>query len=677
MNIRKIFIAGSLGAAALAAQAFQISSLSPQGEVTRVRQVVVKFDDSAVNFGDPKALAPLSLSCSDAQATQGAGRWISDREWAFEFERDLPPGIACALQMRSGLKSTKGADLTGAASFKFNSGGPFVQNIRPFDGSRIDEEQFFTLELNGPATLASVQANLWCVVDGLGERVAVQLIDGPDRAALLKSQGLEQAAATAPLSIVTLACNRRLTPSAKVRLVYGKGVATPGAGSTPKGVANSIEKHFRFQVREPFAASFNCERESAQAACLPIRPMRLNFNAPVPRKLADGIRLKSDKDSFKPVPDPNDSDADTVVNSVTFQVMLPEQTKFTVELPRDFKDASGRTLRNADSFPLKVATGAMPPLAKFAAAPFGIVERFAERDGVALLPVTLRNVEAALQVRGLNAEPARAAVAAKVSDLQPTADADIIAWFTKVQRYDEYTVSRKRAAADVKGPLPKALEAGGKNEVQSRMLSLLQGQPGVKTLDLPKPVSNDPRPFEVVGIPLSPGFHVVEIASQRLGTSLLDTRHGDPRTMYVRTSALVTNMGVHFKLGRENALAWVTTLDKGLPVGNAKVRVSDCRGREVASATTNAQGIANLSGIEPQAPACHSEGNYHQAYFVSARAQQPASEDGKGSVEDMSFTWSDWHRGIEPWRFIVPTSREPLPDRRYHTINAASPARFT
>ena len=308
MNTRKILIAGSIAAVACATQAFQISSLSPQGEVARVRQVVAKFDESAVNFGDPKAPAPLSLSCSDAQATKGSGRWISDREWAFEFERDLPPGIACSLQLRSGIKSAKGADLTGASSYKFNSGGPFVQNILPSDGSRIDEEQFFTLQLNGPATVASVQAKVWCALDGLGERVAVRLIEGKDLAALLKAQGLEQAAAKAPLSIVTLACNRRLTPSAKVQLVYGKGVATPGAGDTPNGVTNSVEKRFNFQVREPFAASFNCERENAQSACLPIRPMSLNFNAPVPRKLAEGIRLKSDKDSFKPTFDQESSD---------------------------------------------------------------------------------------------------------------------------------------------------------------------------------------------------------------------------------------------------------------------------------------------------------------------------------------------------------------------------------
>ncbi|MBC7917895.1 MAG: alpha-2-macroglobulin, partial [Rhodoferax sp.] len=274
------FAACSLLMAASYAHALQIVSLSPQGEVARVRQVLAKFDDSAVHFGDPKAEAPLSLSCSDAQVTKGSGRWVNDRAWAFDFDNDLPPGVSCTLQVKPGFKSPKGAELTGVASYKFSSGGPFVQNVQPYQGQRIDEEQFFTLRLNGPATLASVQANVWCAVEGLGERVAVRLIDGADRAALLKAQGLEQQAARDPLSVVTLACNRRLTPAAKVQLVYGKGVATPAMGNNT-GVPNSVERRFDFRVREPFEANFTCERENAQSACLPIRPMQLTFNAPV------------------------------------------------------------------------------------------------------------------------------------------------------------------------------------------------------------------------------------------------------------------------------------------------------------------------------------------------------------------------------------------------------------
>ncbi len=655
--------------ASFTAHAIQIISLSPQGEVAQVRQIVAKFDDPAVTFGDPKAPAPLSLRCSDAQASKGSGRWVSERAWAFELESDLPPGVTCSLQATPGFQPPKGVALTGKTSFQFSTGGPFVKSIRPYSGQRIDEEQFFALQLSGDATLASVQANLWCAIDGLGERVAVRLIDGSPRTDLLKAYGWTEAAAQKPLSIVTAACNRRVNSAARVQLVFGKGIATPS------GVANTIEKRFSYQVREPFEASFTCERENAQSACLPIRPLRLSFNAPVTKKMLAGIRLQSGSESFKPVFDDaseGEQTEDNVVNGVSFGALLPEKTQFSVMLPKDFKDASGRSLRNADNFPLKVATAAMPPLAKFAASPFGIVERLAEPGGVALLPVTLRNVEAALKVQGLNTEePAHAsptpASAGKVSDFSPSSDADIIAWYQKVQRYDNPTVSRGTARQDVKTPLPKSVAQYDRNEVQTRMVSLLQGQPQVRTLDLPKPASQDPRPFEVVGIPLEPGFHVVEIASQLLGASLLDERHGANRTMVVRTSALVTNLGVHFKLGRENATAWVTTLDKGTPVANAQVQVSDCRGRPVAQAKTDASGIATLTGISPQAPSCRSYGLYNQAYFVSARAPQPTF-DGKAVVNDMAFTWSDWSRGIEPWRFNVPTSRDPVPDERAQTV---------
>ena len=127
-NSNKRFLAMALALSAFGAQALQITSLSPQNEVARVRQVVAKFDESAVNFGDPKAPAPLSLSCSDAQATQGNGRWTSDHEWLFEFANDLPPGVSCALQVRAGFKSPKGMELAAGPGWKFSTGGPFVRS---------------------------------------------------------------------------------------------------------------------------------------------------------------------------------------------------------------------------------------------------------------------------------------------------------------------------------------------------------------------------------------------------------------------------------------------------------------------------------------------------------------------------------------------------------------------
>lgn len=647
-NVRRACLAALCLAGAGGAHALQVTGLSPQGEVAQVRRVVAKFDEPAVNFGDAQAPAPLALSCSDAQATRGSARWNNDREWVYEFDDDLPPGIRCTVQAKAGFRSPKGAELA-AGSWRFSTGGPFVQRIYP-SGGLIDEQQFFVLRLNGPATLASLQQSVSCSVEGLGERVPVRLLQGREREELLKAVHADKQAEREPLRFATLACNRTLPPDVRVQVIFGQGVATPS------GVPNSVERRFDFRVRQPFAATFSCERENAQAACLPIRAMTLGFNAPVTRKVAAQIRLASGKASVAPTFEPAEADPDAVVNGVTFKPPFAESAQYRIELPRDFRDASGRSLRNADNFPLAVATGPMPPLAKFAAAPFGIVERYAEPDGTALLPVTLRNVEAALRTQALTA--------GKVGDLAPRSDAEIVRWLLKVARYESFYVDREDAAREVKQPLPRPLEPHEKHRVQARMLSLLAGTPGVRNLDLPRPAANEPRPFEVVGIPLAPGFHVVEIASPALGKSLLDARHGEPRTMYVRTTALVTNLAVHFKLGRENALAWVTTLDKGTVVAGAKVRVSSCDGKELATGVTDARGIVELQGLDPRAPGCGSdeERGYRRAYFVSARAA-----DGKGG-EDLAIAFSDWQRGIEPWRFNVPTSSEPRPDRRYHTI---------
>ncbi|MBQ9579161.1 MAG: alpha-2-macroglobulin, partial [Ottowia sp.] len=53
---------------------------------------------------------------------------------------------------------------------------------------------------------------------------------------------------------------------------------------------------------------------------------------------------------------------------------------------------------------------------------------------------------------------------------------------------------------------------------------------------------------------------------------------------------------------------------------------------------------------------------YANSYFVSARA--PSAKGG----EDFAFTWSSWQRGIEPWRFDVPTSSSAQPDEIAHTV---------
>ena len=70
---------------------------------------------------------------------------------------------------------------------------------------------------------------------------------------------------------------------------------------------------------------------------------------------------------------------------------------------------------------------------------------------------------------------------------------------------------------------------------------------------------------------------------------------------------LVTNLGVHFKLGRESSLVWVTRLADGKPVKNARVEVRDCGGHTYWGGTSDASGIARVDVALPdrgQLPAC-------------------------------------------------------------------------
>ncbi|WP_245253691.1 Ig-like domain-containing alpha-2-macroglobulin family protein [Paraburkholderia sp. LEh10] len=642
-----------LAAVAWRADAARITQVSPQGKVAQVRQVVVKFDEAMVPFGAPNLPAPARVKCGDAAASAGQPRWIDDKTWAWDFNADLPPGVACSVDLNDGLKSSAGNPLTGPRHYAFETGGPFVQSVEPY-GGEIEENQIFIVRLNGQATDASVRQNVWCESSGLGNRIPVTDVDAATRTALLKRFRLQKEAAR----VLTLQCQQALPSGTKAQLVYGKGVASPG------GIANDVERRFDFTVREPFAASFSCERENAKAPCTPLRPLRVQFNAPIARADAERIRLKGPKGDLKPTFSPDDKDAQT--SAVEFAAPLPERAELTIELPPDLKDASGRGLTNADLFPLKTTTAALPPLAKFSSGTFGIIERFAEPDMPALVPVTLRNVEADLHIAGLNAG------GAQFTKLRVDADLDIRRWMRSVERFDGFTMNRAWINEQMPqllahNPHPVIVPRQGEDldpnedrknpQIDLRSLSLLAGQPNVERLALPKAEPKTLRPFEVVGVPITkPGFYVIELASPALGASLL----GKQAPMYVRTAVLVTNLGVHFKQGRENSVVWVTTLDKGQPVPNADVQVSDCNGDALASGKTDAHGVLAINQPLSARAACNEDS--FEGLFVSARIDDPKTG------HDMAFVRSDWNRGIEAWRFNVPTDTSADQTVRAHTV---------
>ena len=278
-----------IGAALLApAQAARISQVVPQGEVGEVRQVRVQFDADVVAAGNPLLPAPVALSCNGA-APAGDARWLDARRWAFDLRDSLPAGQRCTLNLLPTFKPVTGT-VDGKTTFSFNTGAPVVLSVQPSTGQPIAEDQQFLLRLNGEVDSASVTASAWCEIEGLGERIPVRVIDGAARAAVLRALRRDGSGA-APQTQVLLACQRPLLADAGVRLVWGPGIqASNATGAAP--VISSRTQRFQWKVRPRFLAEFRCERENARAPCLPLRPMLLHFNTPVPRAMALAARLQ-------------------------------------------------------------------------------------------------------------------------------------------------------------------------------------------------------------------------------------------------------------------------------------------------------------------------------------------------------------------------------------------------
>ena len=656
-----LFVAGYAAAA-------QVEMFSPQGEVKGVRQVAVRFSDPMVAFGDPRLPEPFVIDCPAA----GTGRWADQKNWVYDFTRDLPAGLRCSFRLKADVVSLDGNKLDGNQAFEFSTGGPAVVQMMPYEGNAIDEEQIFLFGLDAPATEQSIAEKAFCDITGTTERVPVRVIDGDERKTLLagrrdfvdrflyvlfkdgreividgrpfgKGTRFEQFLAAdggSKFPIAVLQCKRRLPNKARVSLVWGKGIVSHS------GVPTSQDQILAYEVRDTFQARFTCDRVNKDAQCLPILPMRLAFTAPVPRAVAEKIVMKAEGKTI-PAGLPDAKNAPEFVDEVFFKGPFPERAQFAIDVPPDLVDDAGRKLVNQKRFPLLVRTDEYPPLAKFPAR-FGIIE--AKGDG--MMPVTLRNLEALVEGRvartgtkdetGANlTEKADTAINWLKNKLDESkqdagsvpgnysriADGDVMTMLGWMKRLRQMENERWRYDDKTNRNIP---------EYRLGQASIFAEGDRVTRLQVPKP--DGARAFEVVGIPLKkPGFYVVELASPRLGAALLNSK----APYFIQSAALVTNLAVHFKWGRESSLVWVTALDSGAPVPKAQVSIQDCSGKVYFRGPTDAQGRARATAVLPDRehlPGCVSE--YDKQLVVSARL-----------ADDLSFVMSDWNEGIARWRY--------------------------
>lgn len=634
------------------AWAAQITEFVPVGQVQKIESVQASFDEAMVPFGDAQRPAPFQIQCSDVSVA-GAGRWLDSQRWTYVFDKQLPAGVQCSATLRDGVRTLGNQRVAGQKTFEFSTGGPRVVDTRPY-GSTIDEDQVFVLRFNGDVNTDSLLAHSWCAVQGLGEEIPVRLISGRDRVEILDT--LYAPDFTDSASTQLIQCTRRLPAEATVQLRIGPGVSTSAVAGD--GVASEKSDEFEYKVRAAFSASLTCRRENARAPCQPVAPISVSFTSPIRQADAAQIRLQGPDQTYKPeVSDPEDQSG---VRYVRFTGPFPARTSLSLLLPDALRDDAGRELVNADMFPLRFEIADYPPLVKFASDSFGIIERFANvesdrrEDSVpATLPLTLRHVAPSLLTKELLVS------AGNVSDHVTQDDVQVLRWYARVRRLQQGTWTASQIDAILADQKINYNDPG--KQVDVRSVPILAGQADTRRLTLPGADATGERPFEVIGVPVpEPGFHVLEIESPQLGRSLL----GAAQPMYVRTTALVTNLGVHLKRGRDDVLAWVTTLDDGQVVPGAQVNVLDCTGKSLAQGTTDNDGLWHHRGTLPGPNYCEETGL--SGLFVSARI--PADHPQARGNADFSFVLSDWDDGIESWRFNLPVDDDPVPTRVAHTV---------
>lgn len=601
-----------------------------------ITRFTLRFSEPMAPLG--RGSSPIGMTC----AVRGEGRWVDPETFVWEFSKPLPGGITCTAELRDGLEALSGRRVAGTRSFAIDSGGPYPRALLPRDSwDGIEEDQTFIVAVNGPVDRASIARFAYCSVDGIGERIAVDLLPNDVAGRVLAEMGgrwtrrnfLEEAGlpgdlpdkasdrAAALANVVALKCRRPLPPGRDMALVWGKSIRSP-AGRTV-----GQDRRYDFTVRKEFTARLSCPRVNVQSGCNPIEAVKVEYSAPVPRAQALAARLDLGGGRLLA---PVDEGREPTLSEVLFRAPLPPAVTAKLIIPEEIRDDSGRPLANARRFPLDFEIASTPPLVKFAA-PFGILE--ARQGGV--LPVTVRGVEPELDqgVKGIGGAAARI----------EANDMEIADWVRRVQDAQHDDIRNEGTDEN-----PRDVNYTGTR-------SLLAGAEGASRMKLALPGKG--REFEVVGVPLvEPGFYVVELASPELGRVLL----GRQATRYVAAAALVTDMAVHFKWGRAASLAWVTSLDKGRPVAGAAVRVTDsCSGRTLASGTTDKHGRLLVSGglPEPSTRAnCRNLGDESPPLMVSAR---------KGG--DFSFTLTNWGEGIRPYDFDLPygwSEAEPI----FHSI---------
>ena len=145
---------------AAAAAAPQVT-ISPQGAVSNVHQVVATFSEAMARTGEYSE-STLAVHCDgrSAESTAGNVHWTDPHTLLLDLDRPLPAQARCTITLGPGLRSQAGVAMPAVSPVVLHTGTPSLQRIvpQPNLSQEIVEHQTFALLLTGPVDPAHLRA---------------------------------------------------------------------------------------------------------------------------------------------------------------------------------------------------------------------------------------------------------------------------------------------------------------------------------------------------------------------------------------------------------------------------------------------------------------------------------------------------------------------------------------
>ena len=592
--------------------ALTIVNASPQGEVaslSEANEIRIVFSEPMVTLGriPEKVTAPFVRI---SPAIPGAYRWSGTTVLIFtpDAKRPLPYATRYQVTVSTAATAVSGRKLSEPVTFDFTT--PTVKLLETNwyrRGGTVDGAMVLLLRFNQPVRQADIAAALSAQLDphewtaprftpeqlARLKRIAPQSLDrfnakvkavravASSRARVVIRPTADWDKKQYPPSADLIAFEApQVMPESHVKLTVAPNVRSSAGTATPGAAQEYTVQAERAFFIDGFRCTSECDGDARNAIRMrtAVRPAEISKALTVTELRPAGERQVQKRQAEPRAEQDYDWSTELTIEDAGYDPPAPN-SRFAVAIAPELKSTDGQTLGYTwvgivDNWHMRAFTS------------FGDGHGVWEKDGGAQLPFYARNMREVTQW----AAPIRA------DELMPL--------LVKLQGQEfrespsgAGIVRRIGGTADrilSHGlDMSNALQAGGTGLVWAAVRD---------------------------GDPIPRARRYSEREEARLKSSIVQ----------------VTNLGITVKDSPQNTLVFVTRLDNGAPVANARVAIVRTDNSTFWRGTTNADGIALAPDTKLRDP-----DDWWKFDFIVT-----AEKDG-----DVAYVGSDWNEGISPWEF--------------------------